>query len=313
MRLVIALGGNALWRRGEPFDPELQTSRLAKMARAIAPLAEHHELVITHGNGPQVGWLAEEATTNGARTLDVLDAETQGMLGYGIELALASRLPGRAVTTLLTRVEVDRSDPAFAKPSKPIGPLLRGEQILRAQQRGWSVGRVAGGVRRLVASPDPQALSVCHPVELLLAGDVVVICAGGGGIPVTTDVHGEQRGVEAVVDKDLASSLLAVAVRADALLLLTDVDGVFEDWPDPSRPPLRSATPAQLRSRSFEAGSMAPKVEAACRFVEARGGFASIGALEHLDALLAGSAGTRVGRTRAGASEAPASRESAEA
>jgi carbamate kinase len=301
VRLVIALGGNALMRRGERFDAELQARRLEDMAGVVAPLAREHELVITHGNGPHVGWLAQEAgaaSGERARPLDVLDAETEGMIGYWIELALASRLPERPVTTLLTRVEVDPADPAFSKPSKPIGPVLPEETIRDlARQRGWCLTSVDGGLRRVVASPDPLALYVRQPVELLLAGGAVVVCAGGGGIPVVTAADGTQRGVEAVVDKDLASSRLAVEIGADALLLLTDVACVWADWPEPRREPLTRVVPEALRSQRFEAGSMAPKVEAACRFVEATRGWAAIGALEQVEAVLAGRSGTRVART----------------
>jgi carbamate kinase len=300
VRLVIALGGNALLRPGESFDIDVQSRRIEAAAETIAPLAREHELVITHGNGAQVGWLAREAEASGhavARPLDVLDAETEGMIGYSIERALASRLPDRSVTTLLTRVEVDPADPAFSEPSKPIGPVFPEKQARELAQRyGWSLTKTAGGQRRVVASPDPRSVLVRRPVELLLRGGVVVVCAGGGGIPVVTAPDGAQRGVEAVVDKDLASSRLAVDLAADALLLLTDVACVFTDWPEPCRAPLGHVTPEALRSLHFEAGTMAPKVEAACRFVEATPAWAAIGALDQVEAILAGRSGTRVTR-----------------
>jgi len=292
VRIVVALGGNALALRGSAFDAASQEQRVGLAADALAPLARAHELVVTHGNGPQVGWLASEG---GTRPLDAIDAETEGLIGYWIERELSGRLPGRDVATLLTRVEVDPHDPAFATATKPIGPVFPEETARRlAKQRGWSLVREPTGWRQAVASPEPRALPALRAVRLLLEAGITVVCTGGGGIPVVREADGTQRGVEAVVDKDLASALLASELCADALLLLTDVSAVYDDWPEPARRPVVRATPGELRARSFESGSMAPKVEAACRFVEHTDGFAAIGALEEAAAVLAGTRGTRV-------------------
>lgn len=292
MRVVIALGGNALAPRGASLDVASQERRVAAAAETLAPLARQHRLVVTHGNGPQVGWLA---LAGAARPLDALDAETEGLIGYWIERELAWRLPGADVATLLTRVEVDPADPAFGAPSKPIGPVYDEETARRlAAERGWRVAPESRGWRRVVPSPEPRGLPGLRSVEALLAADVTVVCAGGGGIPVVCDAGGRQRGVEAVVDKDRVSALLATALGADALLLLTDVAAVYADWPEPARQALDELTPAQIRALSLEAGSMAPKAEAVARFVEATGKRAAIGALEDAAALLDGRAGTQV-------------------
>jgi len=292
LRVVIALGGNALALRGARLDAETQERRVAAAAEALAPLARAHELVVTHGNGPQVGWLA---LGDEARPLDALDAETEGLIGYWIERELAGRLPGKDVATLLTRVEVDPFDPAFGQPTKPIGPVYDQQTARRlAAERGWAVAQERAGWRRVVPSPEPRGLPGLRAVKVLVEAGVTVVCAGGGGIPVARDSEGRQRGVEAVVDKDLTTALLATALAADALLLLTDVPAIYADWPEPAREPLREVTPAEIRSLSLDAGSMAPKAEAALRFVEATGASAAIGALEDAAALLAGSAGTRV-------------------
>jgi carbamate kinase len=301
-RVVAALGGNALVRRGEPLDVARQRLRLREVAAALAALARSSDLVVTHGNGPQVGLLAlqAEAAGEGAGTpLDVLGAESEGMIGYLIEQELGNALPEREVATLLTQVEVDPADPAFAAPSKPIGPIY-GEARARdlAARRGWRIGADGTGFRRLVPSPEPLRIRELRTIALLVERGVLVVCAGGGGIPVVRTPAGALRGVEAVVDKDLSAALLAEGLAADALLLLTDVPAVFEDWPRVQHP-IRCAAPAALRERRFERGSMGPKVEAACRFVERTGGTAAIGALEEAERVLAGDAGTRV--TRGGA------------
>jgi carbamate kinase len=300
MRVVAALGGNALALRGARLDAASQERRVAAAAEALAPLARAHELIVTHGNGPQVGWLA---LGDDPRPLDALDAETEGLIGYWVERELAWRLPGRDLATLLTRVEVDPDDPAFRAPSKPIGPVYDEATARRlSEERGWSVARESAGWRRVVPSPEPRGLPGLRVVEVLLAAGVTVVCAGGGGIPVARDSEGRERGVEAVVDKDLASALLATLLGADALLLLTDVPAVYADWPEPACEPLGPVTPAGLRGLSLEAGSMAPKAEAAARFVDATGARAAIGALEDAAALLAGAAGTRVIAARPGRS-----------
>jgi carbamate kinase len=298
LRLVVALGGNALLRPGEPPEAAVQRANLRAAARSIAVVARDRELVVTHGNGPQIGWLALQAEALGpARPdpLDVLAAESEALIGYLIEQELAPLLPGRELATLVTLVEVDADDPAFAAPSKPVGPRYdeAAAQAL-ARERGWAVARVDGGFRRVVPSPEPLRIRELGVIRRLVASGVVVVCAGGGGIPVTPLAVGALRGVEAVIDKDLTAALLAAELAADALLLLTDVDAVYEDWPSQRRP-IRRATPAELRSHAFAAGSMGPKVEAACRFAERTGRRAAIGALADAARLLDGTAGTQVG------------------
>jgi carbamate kinase len=298
VRLVIALGGNALLRPGERPEASVQRANVRAAAGAVAELAREHSVVVTHGNGPQIGWLALQAEASAARPdpLDVLGAESEALIGYLIEQELAPLLPGRELATLLTQVEVDPEDPAFRAPTKPIGPLLAEDRARAlARERGWSVAAVPGGFRRVVPSPEPRRIRELGVIRRLVVDGVTVICAGGGGIPVVSTAGGGLRGVEAVVDKDLTAALLAVALEADALLLLTDVDSVYDDWPEPARRPLRRATPAALRARRFAPGSMGPKVEAACRFAEATGRDAAIGALADAARVLAGEAGTRVG------------------
>jgi len=299
VKIVVALGGNALLRRGERPGIEVQRANLERAAQSIAPLAREHAIVVTHGNGPQVGWLALQAQTLAGRAdaapLDVLDAESEGLLGYLIAQALQPHLPGRQVIALLTQVEVSRSDPAFAKPRKPIGPRYaraRADRLARAH--GWTFTQENDNWRRVVPSPEPLRILELPAIELLLASGAVVICAGGGGIPVEALAGGGWRGVEAVIDKDLASALLASKLRAAALLLLTDVEAVQRGWGTPQAQRIGRIAPAALRRLAFESGSMQPKVEAACRFVEAGGRLAAIGRPEDAASLLAGIAGTIV-------------------
>jgi len=279
------------------MNAALQRQHVREAADALAELAPGNELVVTHGNGPQVGWLAlqaESSASDEVRTLDVLGAETEGMIGYWIEQELGNRLPGRQVATLLTRVEVAPDDPAFQHPTKPIGPVYREEEGRRlARSHGWSLCSEPGGVRRVVASPEPREILERDVVEILLRAGVVVVCAGGGGIPVIRGADASLRGVEAVVDKDLSSALLADSLAADLLLLLTDVPAVFADWPK-CRQPMGHVSPSQLRERDYSPGSMAPKVEAACRFVAPGRRRAAIGALEDATRLLAGEVGTQI-------------------
>lgn len=296
MRVVVALGGNALLRRGEAMDAATQRANAALAAAAVAALAREHAVVVTHGNGPQVGLLAlQAAALSGAASwpLDVLGAESEGMIGHELTLALRNELAGRPLATLLTQVEVDAGDPAFAAPAKPIGPLYgRAEAERLAAARGWRIAPDGAGWRRVVASPEPRRVLELDAIRLLVAAGVLVVCAGGGGVPVAAGPAG-WRGVEAVVDKDLASALLARALGCDALLLLTDVDAVYDDFAGPAPRPIAAATPGELRARRFAPGSMGPKVEAACRFAAA-GGRAAIGCLDDAAALLAGRAGTQV-------------------
>jgi carbamate kinase len=268
--IVAALGGNALLRRGQPIDIATQRRNVASAVSALAPLAERGPLLITHGNGPQVGLLAAAEPF----PLDVLDAETEGMIGYLLAQALRNALPGREVAALLTQVVVDPDDEAFRHPVKPIGP--------------------AAGVRRLVASPEPRAIVELSTIRLLLEAGTIVICLGGGGIPVTREGDGSLRGVEAVVDKDLASAQLAIALDAVALLLLTDVPAVEHGWDTDTPRPIRRASPRALRAGGFAAGSMGPKAEAAARFTERTGRAAAIGALDEAALLLDGVHGTTI-------------------
>jgi carbamate kinase len=253
---------------------------------------------VTHGNGPQIGLLAlqsEAFTQVRPYPLDVLNAESVGMLGYLIEQELSNALPQREVAALVTRVEVDPRDPAFSNPTKPIGPVYDEAQARQmAAERGWSVARDGAGFRRVVASPRPRRILELRTIELLLAAGHIVVCAGGGGLPVTQAQDGSLHGVEAVVDKDRTAALLAESLQADRLLLLTDVAGVFRDWGGPRQQLMDRVSVEQLRTMAFDVGSMGPKVEAACQFVERTGQHAAIGALQHAADVLSGQAGTQI-------------------
>jgi carbamate kinase len=299
MRIVIALGGNALLHRGEPLTANNQRRNVKVAAEALAPIAQEHELVITHGNGPQVGLLAlQDAAykTDSHYPLDILDAETEGMIGYLIEQELNNLLPSdHQCATLLTQIEVDPLDPAFQHPIKPIGPVYSEAEAQRlALERGWSIARDGEYFRRVVASPQPQQIFELSVIELLAKQNVTVICAGGGGIPVVYQEDGSLVGVEAVIDKDSASSLLAQELKAEAFLMLTDVEAVYQDWSKPNARAIRQISPQAIRQLSFAAGSMAPKVEAACEFVEQTGGIAGIGQLKDAQAIVNGEAGTTI-------------------
>jgi carbamate kinase len=297
MRIVAALGGNALLERGEKPDADIQESHVRQAVAALAPLARAHELIVTHGNGPQVGMLALESARDPALSrpyaLDVLGAQTQGMIGYWLVRALRGAAPGRLAGCLVCQVRVDPDDPAFASPTKFVGPVYHEDEARDlAAERGWVVRRDGTAWRRVVPSPEPLELLELPLIRVLLEGGALVICAGGGGIPVVADSSGALSGVEAVVDKDLTSALLARAVDADALLLLTDVEAVIDGFGTPDARPIRYVTPSEMRARSFPAGSMGPKVEAACRFAEATGRMAAIGHLDAAPAMLRHSAGT---------------------
>ena len=297
MRIVIALGGNALLRRGEPLTAAQQRQNVQVAAEVLAPLVREHQLVISHGNGPQVGLLALQGAiyrAEEAYPLDVLDAETEGMIGYLIEQEMGNRLPaGQQLATLLTQIEVEPNDPAFTHPSKPIGPVYS-ELVARrlAQEKGWSIAPDGEGYRRVVPSPRPRRIFEMGVIEMLVNLGVIVICAGGGGIPVVRREDGSLTGIEAVIDKDAASRLLARELKADALLLLTDVEAVYHDWGDEGARAIRRISPHAIGEYDFAAGSMGPKVEAACEFVEQTGGIAAIGALKDAAAILRGEAGT---------------------
>jgi carbamate kinase len=293
MRIVAALGGNALLRRGEALDAGTQRANARVAARALAAVAGPHDLIVTHGNGPQVGLLALQAAKDeehAAPPFDVLGAETDGMIGYVLAQELGNALGGRRIAPLLTQTLVDAGDPAFSAPTKPIGPVYpAAEGRALGARLGWVMGPDGAGVRRLIASPLPRGIVELPAIRALLAAGLLVICAGGGGVPVVRRDDG-LHGVEAVVDKDLTSALLAEELGADLLLLLTDVEGVREA--DGSV--LRVATPPALRALALPAGSMGPKAEAAAAFVQRTGARAAIGALADVAALVDGSAGTQV-------------------
>ena len=293
--IVVAVGGNALLRRGQPPDLSTQLANVRSAASSLAGLAEGHRLVITHGNGPQVGLLAAQSeSSDHPAPLDVLDAESQGQIGYLLTIELANAMGHRPVVTVLTQVDVDPTDPAFDHPTKPIGPVLD-EATARelAAVRGWVVASDGAGWRRVVASPEPLAVVELGAVRLLADAGVVVVCAGGGGIPVRQDSDGRRSGVEAVVDKDLTSALLARGLSADQLLLLTDVDAVYDRWGTTAAARIGRIGVTDLRRRQLPVGSMGPKAEAACRFV-AWGGRSAIGALEAAAEVARGRAGTEI-------------------
>jgi len=297
MRIVVALGGNALLRNDEALTAENQRHNIKIAAEALAPIAREHELIVSHGNGPQVGLLALQGAAyraSEAYPLDILDAETEGMIGYLIEQELINLLPAdRPCASLLTQIEVDPNDPAFLKPSKPIGPFYRKTEANKlAQERGWQIAQDGKRFRRIVASPRPKRIFELGVIELLVNRGVVVICAGGGGIPTVQREDGSLIGVEAVIDKDLASSLLARELKADVLLMLTNIDAVYKEWQEPEARAFRRISPRAIREYAFAPGSMAPKVEAACEFVEQTGGIAGIGQLKDAAKILTGEAGT---------------------
>jgi carbamate kinase len=297
-RAVVALGGNALLRRGEPLEADAQARAARAAAGLLARVSSTNRLVVTHGNGPQVGLLAlmsEAYTETAPYPLDVLGSETEGQIGYVLELELDNAIPEQETVAVLTRVVVDAGDPAFSAPSKFIGPVYsESEARSLAGRHGWSVKRDGQSWRRVVPSPQPRRIVQLRAIERLVDAGFLVVCTGGGGIPVVEDRRGHHRGVEAVIDKDFASALLASDLRVDTLVLATDVAAVYIDYGSPAERPIARATPAGLRSHEFAPGSMGPKVEAVCRFVEHTGARAVIGSLDRIDELLGGRAGTQV-------------------
>jgi carbamate kinase len=298
-RILVALGGNALLRRGEPMTAENQRRNVRIAAEALAPLGREHELIISHGNGPQVGLLAlqgEAYTKVAAYPLDVLGAQTEGMIGYMIEQELGNILPfEQPFATILSMVEVDPADPAFQNPSKPIGPLYEEEESRRlAVEKGWTMAPDGDKFRRVVASPLPQRIFQIRPVKWLLEHGCIVICAGGGGIPTMYGSDGKLHGVEAVVDKDRASALLARELEADLFIMATDAEAVYLDWGKPTQRAIRRVPPRLLDPELFAAGSMGPKVEAAVEFAMRTGKTAAIGALADVERIARGEAGTLV-------------------
>jgi carbamate kinase len=301
MRILVALGGNALLKRGEPMTADVQRANVRTAAIALAPITGEHQLVLSHGNGPQVGLLALQASAYkdvDAYPLDILDAQTEGMIGYLIEQELGNLVPAEVpLATILTMIEVDRDDPAFANPTKFVGPVYddaKAEAL--GAEKGWVFKRDGAKLRRVVPSPAPKRIFEIRPVKWLLDHGTIVICTGGGGIP-TAWVPGLDRtlgGVEAVIDKDWASELLAREVGADLFIMATDVDGVYEGWGTPSQRRLENVTPEELRSQKFPAGSMGPKVDAAIQFAETTGKRAAIGSLADIGRIVEGRAGTNV-------------------
>ena len=299
MRIVVALGGNALLRRGQKPDADVQEQNVVAAVAALAPLAAEHELVLTHGNGPQVGVLALQSASDPRLTtpypFDVLGAQTQGMIGYWLLQSMQNALPGRQVAAILNQTLVAADDPAFADPSKFVGEVYDEQEAHElAAARGWTIRPDGDKWRRVVGSPRPQRVVETRLIRLLLESGAIVVCAGGGGVPVIRNEQGRLEGVEAVVDKDLTTAVLAEALDADLLLVLTDVAHVERDFGTPQAEPILRATPMALRREEFAAGSMGPKVDAVCRFVELTGNAAAIGRLEDAEAILRGEAGTIV-------------------
>lgn len=296
MLVVAALGGNALLRRGQRPDAKTMESNVKRAVEALAPIARAHRLVVTHGNGPQVGLLAMQAAAYrqvDPYPLDVLGAETEGMIGYLIGRELRNQLSGREVATVLTQTLVSLDDPAFRKPEKFVGQMFDHIESQRiAAEHGWIMGNDGDGFRRVVASPQPLRIVEMPVLRRLVEADVLVVCAGGGGIPVAFDCEGRLTGIEAVVDKDSVSASLAIELSADALLLLTDVDGVYSDWGAPAQKRLERIGESDVDRHRFASGSIGPKVEAACRFVRVTGKLGAIGSLEDAVMILEGRAGT---------------------
>ncbi|MFX0539102.1 carbamate kinase [Ornithinimicrobium sp. Y1847] len=306
MRIVVALGGNALLQRGQVPDAAAQVENIRRAMAALAPLTDDHEVVITHGNGPQVGVLAMESANDARLTqpypFDALGAMTQGLIGYWILQAIGNERPYRQLAAVLNQTLVDSDDPAFADPTKFVGEVYDEAQARElADKNGWEVKQDGDGWRRVVPSPRPREIIETKLIDHLLDESIIVVCAGGGGVPVVRTDSGDLKGVEAVIDKDLSAALLAHRLGADRLLVLTDVPAVMEDYGTDHARELRHTTPGRLRELDLPAGSMGPKVEAVCRFVEAatngRPVAAAIGNLEEAAALLDGSAGTYVTAT----------------
>ena len=298
MRIVIALGGNALLRRGEKMTAKNQRENIRIAARALAPIIEEHEVVISHGNGPQVGLLSLQSAAYKEveeYPLDILGAQTQGMIGYMIEQELGNLLPiGKPIASILTMVEIDPEDPAFSNPTKPIGPVYSEKEARQlAENKGWDIKQDGKYWRRVVPSPEPHRIFELRPIHWLLEKGTVVICAGGGGIPTSYVKKGKLEGVEVVIDKDRASSLLAFELDADLLIMATDTDGVYTDWGGDSQKIISRTTPEEIGQYTFDKGSMGPKVEAACTFVERSGQRAVIGSLNDLKKMVDNLAGTQ--------------------
>ena len=307
MRVVVALGGNALLRRGEPMTADAQRRNVRIASEAMAPIARKHQLVVSHGNGPQVGLLALQGAAYSKvdpYPLDVLGAETEGAIGYMIEQELGNLLPVEVpFATILTMIEVDAADPAFNNPTKFIGPVYSKEDAERmAKEKGWAIKPDGDKWRRVVASPAPKRIFEIRPIRWLLEKNTVVICAGGGGIPTVYDKNRKLHGIEAVIDKDFASELLARELNADFFIMATDAEAVYVDWGKPTQKAIHRASPDALNAYKFPAGSMGPKVEAAQQFARSTGKTAAIGALKDLEEIVAGTRGTLVSKDASGIS-----------
>ena len=277
-------------------DNQRENIRIA--ARALVPIIEEHEVVISHGNGPQVGLLSLQSAAYKEveeYPLDILGAQTQGMIGYMIEQELGNLLPiGKPIASILTMVEIDPEDPAFSNPTKPIGPVYSEKEARQlAENKGWDIKQDGKYWRRVVPSPEPHRIFELRPIHWLLEKGTVVICAGGGGIPTSYVKKGKLEGVEVVIDKDRASSLLAFELDADLLIMATDTDGVYTDWGGDSQEIISKTTPEEIGQYTFDKGSMGPKVEAACTFVERSGQRAVIGSLNDLKKMVDNLAGTQ--------------------
>lgn len=299
MKIVIALGGNALLKRGEPMTAENQRENVKTACAQIARVYDGNQLIITHGNGPQVGLLALQ--NNAYKEvpmypLDVLGAETAGMIGYMIQQELSNTVPGSAsIATVLTQIQVNPKDPAFQKPSKPVGPVYSKEEADKiAAEKGWTMAPDNDKYRRVVASPKPVNIFGLEPLKTLIDHKYIVVCGGGGGIPTWLDDKGKQHGAEAVIDKDLATALLATLIDADLFVIATDVDGAYLDWGKPEQKRIALAAPDAALAFGFASGSMGPKIEAAANFAKATGKDAVIGALADIEQIVAGKAGTRI-------------------
>ncbi len=295
--VVVALGGNALLRRGEPLEAEIQRQNIATAAKTSAQIAEEYNVVLVHGNGPQVGLLALqglEFKKVAPYPLDVLGSETQGMIGYMLMQELKNLLPEQNVSCMLTQMSVDPNDPAFADPTKPIGPVYdEAEAREMAEKYHWTVKPDGQYFRRVVPSPLPTGIIEKDAINTLIENDHLVICTGGGGIPVKHE-NGQLVGVEAVIDKDMSAAFLAKQLEADALLILTDADAVYLDWGKPTQKALSSTTPSELSQYTFDAGSMGPKIEASCEFIKQGGKLVGIGSLADGLRILKGERGTNI-------------------
>lgn len=295
--VVVALGGNALLRRGEPLEAEVQRHNIELAVKAISEIAQEYNVVLVHGNGPQVGLLALQGLEYkkvAPYPLDVLGSETQGMIGYMLMQEFKNQMPHVNATCMLTQMTVDPKDPAFADPTKPIGPIYEEAEARElAEKYHWTIKPDGQHFRRVVPSPQPTGIIEHEAITKLIDEGHLVICTGGGGIPVKRE-NGKLVGVEAVIDKDMSAAFLAKQLDADALLILTDADAVYLDWGKPTQHALRNTNPTELAKYQFDAGSMGPKIEASCEFIKQGGKVVGIGSLEDGLRILEGTAGTNI-------------------